>query len=46
MHSSKNSRVRCGSFVASFSLTDLMNIVLFDGMHKPETYKKRKKKLK
>jgi len=43
MHSSKNSRVRCGSFVASFSLTDLMNIVLFDGMHKPKTYRKIKR---
>jgi hypothetical protein len=37
MHSSRNSRVRWGSFVASFSLTDLINIVLFDGIHKPKT---------
>jgi hypothetical protein len=41
MHSSKNSRVRWGSFVASFSLTDLMKSVLFDGMHIPKTERKK-----
>lgn len=35
MHSSRNSNVKCGSLVASFSLTDLINIVLFDGMQRP-----------
>jgi hypothetical protein len=32
MHSSRNSRVKCGSFVASFSDTSLMKIVLLEGM--------------
>ena len=35
MHSSRNSRVRWGSFLARVSLTDLMNIVLLLGMQSP-----------
>ena len=35
MHSSKNSRVSCGSFMAKRLLMELMKIVLFDGMHNP-----------
>jgi len=35
MHSSRNSRVRCGSLAASRSLTLLMKMVLLDGMHRP-----------
>ena len=35
IHSSRNSRVRCGSFSASFSLMDLMKMVLLAGMHSP-----------
>lgn len=35
IHSSRNSSVRWDAFCASFSLICLMNIVLFDGMHKP-----------
>jgi hypothetical protein len=46
MHSSKNSRVRRGSFVASFSLIDLMNSVLFDGMHMPKTERNKFYRLK
>ena len=37
MHSSRNSRVRWGSLTARRSLTLLMKIVLFDGIHRPTT---------
>lgn len=35
MHSSRNFSVRCGSFLASVSDTDLMKMVLLLGMHSP-----------
>ena len=35
MHSSRNSRVRWGSFAASVSLMDLMKMVLLAGIHRP-----------
>lgn len=35
IHSSKNSNVKWGSFVASFSDTDLMNMVLLEGIQSP-----------
>ena len=43
IHSSRNSRVRCGSFSASFSLMDLMKMVLLAGMHSPGHTNKSKK---
>jgi hypothetical protein len=36
MHSSKNSKVKCASFNANFSDMVLINIVLFDGIQRPD----------
>lgn len=36
IHSTKNSRVNRGSLLARVSLTDLINNVLFEGMHNPK----------
>ena len=45
MHSTRNSSVNRGSLLANVSLTDLINNVLFEGMHKPEKKKKNYLKL-
>lgn len=36
IHSSKNSKVRCGSFAARVLLIDTINSVLLAGIHRPE----------
>lgn len=36
MHSSRNSRVRCGSLAASVLLMETMKRVLLAGIHRPE----------
>ena len=40
IHSSRNSRVRWGSLAASFSLMDLIKIVLLAGIHRPTNTQK------
>jgi hypothetical protein len=36
IHSSRNSNVKCASFNANFSEIVLINMVLFDGIQRPE----------